>query len=70
MWPSQLNVRCQSCGRNVILPDGTKGEFKCAPDGEDWALPGSVTEFPALVTSHQNGFRNYSRSMGQKQGGG
>jgi len=70
MWPSQMNVRCQTCGKNVILPDGTKGEFKCAPDGEEWALPGNINKYPELITQHQSGFKNYSRTMGQKQGGG
>jgi len=70
MWPSQFNVRCQSCGKNVILPDGSKGEFKCAPDGEMWAIPGNIVQYPELVTSHVNGFKNYSRTMGAVQGGG
>ena len=36
MWPTSIPVRCQVCGDDVILPDGTKGHFPCAPAGEDW----------------------------------
>merc|ERR1711939_892907 len=72
MWPSTWPARCQGCGKNVILEDGTRGEFPCVPpgSGEDWALPGNIVQYPELITQHQNGFRNYSTVMGQKQGGG
>merc|ERR1719305_1697249 len=31
MFPSTFPVRCQACGKNVTLPDGSKGPFPCAP---------------------------------------
>jgi hypothetical protein len=44
MFPSTFPVRCQACGKNVTLPNGTYGEFPCAPKGEDWFVPGNTTE--------------------------
>jgi hypothetical protein len=38
-FPSQFPVRCQACGSNVILPDGSRGEFKCASEQETWFVP-------------------------------
>jgi len=28
-FPSTFPVRCQACGKNVILPDGTRGDLPC-----------------------------------------
>jgi len=38
-FPTSYPVRCQACGANVVLPDGTKGELPCFPKGEDWYVP-------------------------------
>merc|ERR1712118_69903 len=37
-FPSTFPVRCQACGKNVILPDGTRGDLPCASDDE-WFVP-------------------------------
>jgi hypothetical protein len=39
MFPTTFPVRCQACGKNVTLVDGSKGSFPCAPEGEDWLIP-------------------------------
>ena len=36
MWPTSFPIRCQTCGDNVILKDGTRGHFPCYPEGENW----------------------------------
>lgn len=66
MYPSSFPIRCQACGENVILPDGTKGKWPCFPDGsgEDWFTPGNVTAHPELITQHQMGFNNYTMTHG------
>jgi len=46
VFPSEWPVRCQSCGPDVILPNGTIGDLKCYPDGEDYMLPGSRQKYP------------------------
>merc|ERR1719262_808023 len=38
-FPSTFPVRCQACGKNVILPDGTRGDMPCASDDEQWFVP-------------------------------
>lgn len=63
-YPSMMPVRCQSCGPEVVLPNGTVGALKCYPDGEDYMLPGSWDKYPQLVTAHQNAWRNYTQAMG------
>jgi hypothetical protein len=42
MFPSQYPVRCQACGDNVTLPDGTRGKFPCAPEVEEWYTPSTT----------------------------
>jgi len=39
MFPSTFPVRCQACGKNVILPDGSRGDLPCAPEVEEWYVP-------------------------------
>jgi len=41
MFPKQFNVRCQACGTNVILPNGTRGNLSCASPNETWFVPGA-----------------------------
>lgn len=62
MYPTTWPTRCQACGAKTVMENGTWGEFPCFPkgSGEDWFKPGDITKHPELVTSHQNGFRNYS----------
>jgi hypothetical protein len=38
-FPSTFPVRCQACGKNVILPDGTRGDLPCASADEEWFVP-------------------------------
>jgi len=38
-FPSTFPVRCQACGKNVILPNGTRGDLPCAPKDEEWYVP-------------------------------
>lgn len=60
MWPTTFPIRCQACGDNVILPDGTRGKVPCFKDGEDWFEPGDINMHYSLVTSHQQGWKNYT----------
>jgi hypothetical protein len=39
MFPSKWPTRCQACGDNVTLPNGTRGAFPCAPEVEQWYTP-------------------------------
>jgi len=39
MFPTSYPVRCQACGADVVLPDGTRGNLSCFPEGEDWYVP-------------------------------
>jgi hypothetical protein len=52
-------VRCQACGKNVLLPNGTRGDFPCHPAGEDWFTPGNSSNTTA---SHIAGFANYTKA--------
>jgi hypothetical protein len=38
-FPSTFPVRCQACGKNVIMPDGSRGDLPCADDDETWYVP-------------------------------
>merc|ERR1712118_184528 len=38
-FPSTFPVRCQACGKNVILPDGSRKDVPCADDDEQWYVP-------------------------------
>jgi len=39
MFPQSFPVRCQACGKNVLLPNGSKGDVPCAPDDDMWYVP-------------------------------
>jgi len=39
MFPQTFPIRCQACGKNVLLPDGTKGDLPCAPEDDMWFEP-------------------------------
>jgi hypothetical protein len=57
MFPSSWPVRCQACGENVILPNGTRGDLPCAPKEEQWYVPSlnrSKGANPAQVVSEHN----------------
>lgn len=60
MWPTTFPIRCQACGDNVILPDGTRGKVPCFKDGEDWFEPGDINTDWSLIHSHQVGWKNYT----------
>lgn len=55
-WPTSYPVRCQTCGDNVILPDGSRGSFPCYPDGEDWVNASQ----PLNSASNHAGWVNYT----------
>jgi len=38
-FPSTFPVRCQACGKNVIMPDGSRKDLPCADDDEQWYVP-------------------------------
>merc|ERR1719453_368838 len=38
-FPSTFPVRCQACGKNVIMPDGSRKDVPCADDDEQWFVP-------------------------------
>jgi len=58
MFPTTFPVRCQACGKNVTLPDGTYGPNPCFPAGEDWLEPGDNTSW----SKHNAGLLNYSKT--------
>jgi hypothetical protein len=60
MFPSTYPVRCQACGKNVTLKDGTYGEFPCHADGEDWFVAGGNDS--ATAKAHNDGLVNYSKT--------
>ena len=63
MFPSTFPVRCQACGKNVTLPDGTRGAFPCAPEGEDWFVPyKSPNGTKEEIAAHKAGYENYSKA--------
>jgi hypothetical protein len=39
MWPATYPARCQACGKNVTLPDGTYGAFPCSSEEDAWFVP-------------------------------
>jgi len=38
-FPSSFPIRCQACGKNVIMPDGSRADVPCAPADEEWFVP-------------------------------
>ena len=64
-FPSELPVRCQACGKNVWLPDGTRGDLPCVPKGEDWYVPAKNrtkdgANPPDVIADHNN---HYEKAM-------
>ena len=62
MFPSVFPIRCQACGKNVILPNGTRGYFPCAPEDEQWFDPGNSTANATLLAEHKAGLANYTKN--------
>ena len=64
MFPSKYPARCQACGANVTLPDGTYGPFPCAGEDEQWYVPSTNRSKdganpPAVVQDHNSKLENY-----------
>merc|ERR1719359_2745162 len=38
-FPSTFPVRCQACGKQVIMPDGSKQDVPCSDADEEWFVP-------------------------------
>lgn len=49
MYPQVWPARCQGCGNNTIMPNGTRMNFPCYRPGDDWFMPGNVTKYPELI---------------------
>lgn len=62
MYPQTFPTRCQACGNNTIMPNGTVMNFPCYRPGDDWFMPGNVTKYPELVESHNEHMRNYTET--------
>ena len=67
MFPSSYPVRCQACGENVILPNGTRGDLPCAPQEEQWYTPSTTRSNtganpPAVVQDHNTKLEAYVSS--------
>jgi len=60
MFPTSFPVRCQACGPNVLLPNGTTGNNPCFPPGEDWFVPGDGQKDPSITASHVAGAQQYT----------
>merc|ERR550514_2288886 len=70
-FPSTYPVRCQACGKNVILEDGSRGDLSCVMTGdarkdtlEQWYVPSMnrSTEGanpPAVVAEHNTKLEEY-----------
>jgi len=59
MFPSSFPIRCQACGKNVILPDGTRGDLPCASEEEQWFVPSTHrtdkgANPPEVVSDHNS----------------
>jgi len=52
LYPQTQPVRCQACGPNTIMPNGTRVDLKCYKDGDDWYMPGDIVKYPQLITEH------------------
>ena len=69
MFPTTFPVRCQACGKNVLLPNGTKGDVPCAPKDEMWFKPNmhinnktnKAMEDASTIAEHNNGLMKYSK---------
>jgi len=59
-FPSTFPVRCQACGKNVILPNGTRGDWPCFPPGENWFVPCNET-LPDCWANHTAGMVQYRK---------
>lgn len=59
MFPTTFPVRCQACGKNVILPNGTRGDLPCAPADEQWFTPGDGTKNASIYADHAAKLNNY-----------
>jgi len=65
MFPQSYPVRCQACGKNVTLPDGTHGPFPCASEDDKWFHPADkrVNGTSALTAEHKTKLENYTKTM-------
>jgi len=62
MYPQWWPTRCQACGNNTIMPNGTVMNFPCYRPGDDWFMPGNVTKYPELIKSHNEHMKNYTET--------
>jgi hypothetical protein len=49
-----------ACGKNIIMPNGTRMDFPCYKPGDDWFMPGNVTKYPELIELHNKAMKNYT----------
>jgi hypothetical protein len=59
MFPTTFPVRCQACGVNVIMPNGTRGNLSCSPADEAWFTPGDGTKNASIYSDHAAKLNNY-----------
>jgi len=62
MYPQWWPTRCQACGKDVIMPNGTVMDFPCYRPGDDWFLPGNVTKYPEIWHDHNEKMKNYTET--------
>lgn len=62
MFPTTFPIRCQACGMNVILPNGTRGNLPCSPAAEDWFVPGDGTKNATITQLHKTALENYTKT--------
>ena len=67
MFPTSYPVRCQACGENVILPNGTRGDLPCAPQVDQWYIPSTTRNAaganpPEVVNDHNTKLEAYVHS--------
>jgi len=61
MFPQSYPVRCQACGKNVSLPNGTYGDLPCAPEDDQW-FRAAQTEADEASTEHKQKLLNYTET--------
>merc|ERR1719456_1025451 len=68
-FPTTFPVRCQACGKNVILPNGTRGDLPCASEQEAWYVPSETRDDkganpPEVVAEHNQKLEAYVDATG------
>jgi len=69
-FPSSFPVRCQACGKNVLMPDGSRQDLPCASEVESWYVPSmnrtsDGANPPEVVAEHNQKMEAYVEATGE-----